>query len=146
MLAPATGSRRAFCAQACCAGVGAALWSRGVGGQAELPTVKGEASAGRVRVTLSGTPLAAAGGYARVVSNAGSFLVTRLSEQEFQVFSATCSHESCLITEGDAEAFVCPCHGSRFDHRGAVLLGPAELPLYACASTVAEGVLTITVA
>ena len=99
-----------------------------------------------VRVALADTPIAVPGGYVRVISNAGSFLVTRFSAQAFQVFSATCSHESCLITEGDADAFVCPCHGSKFDHRGAVLVGPAELPLYACASTVADNVLIITVA
>jgi Rieske Fe-S protein len=138
-------SRRAFCAQACRVGLGAALWTGAVRAEGELPTVKAEASGSVVRVILAGTPLAAAGGYARVISSAGSFLVSRPSEQEFQVFSAICSHESCLVTEGDAQTFVCPCHGSKFDHRGAVLVGPAELPLYACGSAFADGVLIITV-
>jgi Rieske Fe-S protein len=142
----AVAGRRAFCAQVCRAGLGAALISGRAAAQSELPTVRGEVTDRAVRVPLAGTALAAAGGYARVVSTAGSFLVTRFSEREFQVFSAICSHESCLISEGDAETFVCPCHGSTFDHRGAVLVGPAELPLYACAATVSDGVLTITVA
>lgn len=137
-------TRRAFCAQACCAGVGVVLWSGGVAAESELPTVRGEASGNLVRVALEGTPLAQPGGYARIVSTAGSFLVSR-SEQGVYAFSAICSHESCLISEGDASTFVCPCHGSRFDHRGAVLVGPAELPLFACAVTVADGVLTIAI-
>ena len=142
--------RRAFCARAGLAAAG--LWlapSNALAAQtaaAPLPTIKAETNGATVRVSTSGTALANVGGVARVVSDGGSILVTRTGEREFTVFSATCSHEACLITDGDAEAFICPCHGSRFDRHGAVLLGPAELPLYAFAFSFAEDVLTITVA
>jgi Rieske Fe-S protein len=142
--------RRRFCEEACRAVLGAAFvaipWphARAQDGSRPLPTVKGEVADRRVRVGVASTPLAEAGGVARVVSTVGSFLVTRSGDREFLVFSAICSHESCIITEGDDEAFVCPCHGSRFDRRGNVLTRPAELPLYAQVSTFADDVLTIS--
>ena len=121
-------------------------WSRArwQDGPKPLPTVKGEVADRAVRVAVAATPLAESGGFARVVSTVGSFLVTRSGDREFLVFSAICSHESCIITEGDDEAFVCPCHGSRFDRRGNVLTRPAELPLYGQASSFADDVLTIS--
>src|SRR5688500_10837381 len=135
--------RRAFCTNVCRAGLVVALSPcaalRGQQSEATpLPTIKGEASGASVRVATRGTPLAQVGGVARVVSNAGSILISRAGVREFNVCSATCSHEACLISDGDAEAFVCPCHGSRFDRRGAVLLGPAELPLYPFAFSFAD--------
>ena len=96
-----------------------------------------------VRVSVASTPLARAGGIARVVSNAGAFLVARIDDASFIALSSTCSHEACLITEAENEIYVCPCHGSRFDTSGSVLTGPAELPLYRFNATYANDVLTI---
>ncbi|MBP2675394.1 MAG: cytochrome [Deltaproteobacteria bacterium] len=42
--------------------------------------------------------------------------------------SLVCTHLGCTVTVADAGIY-CPCHGSRFDRRGAVLEGPARLPL-----------------
>src|SRR5688500_16071224 len=122
-------SRRGFCVQACRAGLAAALWvpacahaaSRAQDRPISIPTIKGDVDGSTVRVPTRSTPLASVGGFARVVSNAGSFLVTRSSERTFLVVSATCSHEACLITDMDGKIFVCPCHGSRFDGQGNVL-------------------------
>ncbi len=49
--------------------------------------------------------------------------------------SAVCSHLGCIVRDG-GEGFACPCHGSRFDARGAVIGGPAPRPLSYVALTV----------
>lgn len=40
----------------------------------------------------------------------------------------SCTHLGCTLGVTPTE-LVCPCHGSRFDHHGAVLSGPAGRPL-----------------
>ena len=48
----------------------------------------------------------------------------------FFAFTAICTHSGCIVnppaTNGDT---LCACHGSKFDGNGAVLQGPAALPL-----------------
>ena len=46
----------------------------------------------------------------------------------FSALSTTCPHLGCTI-EATAGGFQCPCHGSKFDRRGAVLTGPATRSL-----------------
>ncbi len=41
------------------------------------------------------------------------------------VFSSVCPHLGCRINQAEEGELVCPCHGSRFNSRGAVLRGPA---------------------
>jgi Rieske Fe-S protein len=41
---------------------------------------------------------------------------------------ASCTHRGCQ-PEPEGERLVCPCHGSEFAFDGALLRGPAELPL-----------------
>jgi cytochrome b6-f complex iron-sulfur subunit len=61
----------------------------------------------------------------------------------FSAIDAVCTHEGCTITGADGEAFVCPCHGSRYNRSGQVLAGPARASLRRYASTFTDGVLTI---
>ncbi len=48
----------------------------------------------------------------------------------FTAYSLTCTHLGCTV-EAQGEGFTCPCHGSQFAPDGAVLQGPARLPLRA---------------
>jgi len=42
----------------------------------------------------------------------------------------TCTHEGCIVEWDSKErAFVCPCHGSKFQTNGGVIEGRANLPL-----------------
>ena len=50
------------------------------------------------------------------------------TEDGFQAYSLVCTHLGCTVEE-DGEEFSCPCHGSRFDHNGKVLKGPATREL-----------------
>ena len=58
-------------------------------------------------------------------------VVTQPKEGEFKAFSASCTHQGCLVSEVKAgDGILCFCHGSKFGIAdGAVLKGPAILPL-----------------
>jgi glycine/D-amino acid oxidase-like deaminating enzyme/nitrite reductase/ring-hydroxylating ferredoxin subunit len=56
--------------------------------------------------------------------------VYRDEDGGLHTLSATCTHLGCVVGFNDAErTWECPCHGSRFSTRGAVLQGPATKPL-----------------
>lgn len=56
--------------------------------------------------------------------------VYRDEEGGLHTLSAACTHLGCVVGFNDAErTWECPCHGSRFSTRGAVLQGPATRPL-----------------
>ena len=94
---------------------------------------------------IASTALAEVGGRARVASNAGAFLVSRTGERGFIALTGTCSHESCQITDADAEAYVSPATSRASARQDSVLRGPAELPLQAYTTAFADGALTISV-
>jgi menaquinol-cytochrome c reductase iron-sulfur subunit len=51
--------------------------------------------------------------------------VTKHSGTEATVFSPICPHLGCGYNwNGDAQEFVCPCHGSKWDIGGRTLGGP----------------------
>lgn len=57
-------------------------------------------------------------------------VITRGPELAPYGISAKCTHLGCTVNwQADAQAFVCPCHGSRFDALGKVTSGPADDPL-----------------
>ena len=45
-----------------------------------------------------------------------------------RAMSAACTHLGCTVRRHD-DGFVCPCHGSRYDHEGRVVGGPAPASL-----------------
>jgi nitrite reductase/ring-hydroxylating ferredoxin subunit len=53
-------------------------------------------------------------------------------ERGIYAMTNTCTHNCCTVSAtgtGTGILVVCPCHNSHFDGNGAVLQGPAELPL-----------------
>lgn len=46
-----------------------------------------------------------------------------------KVFSAKCSHLSCIIKNTEENEFVCPCHGSKYNMNGEAIRGPSQKPL-----------------
>jgi glycine/D-amino acid oxidase-like deaminating enzyme/nitrite reductase/ring-hydroxylating ferredoxin subunit len=70
-------------------------------------------------------------GEARVVrSGLGKVGVYRDEQGGLHAVSLRCTHLGCLTKWNDAErSWDCPCHGSRFDPDGNVLVGPAVKPL-----------------
>ena len=152
-------SRRRFCAGACQAASGATLAtlftacggssptspSGGGGGSVStLGTLSGQFSGSTVRVNVSGTALVDVGGAALVESVAGLFLISRASATTFVAIDAVCTHEGCTVTGANAEGYVCPCHGSRYNRNGQVLAGPAKASLRQYATTFTDGIVAIT--
>jgi Rieske Fe-S protein len=148
-------SRREFCAGAC-RGLAAATLGAAVASLLEgcntftyptpvtaLQTLHGPEANGSIQVTVDGSPLAASGGAALVSSSAGPLLVVRTGDTTFSALNGTCTHRTCTITGYINQNFVCPCHGSRFDTTGAVVMGPAQVALGEHATQFANGVLTI---
>lgn len=56
--------------------------------------------------------------------------VIRSVDGAFRALTATCPHLRCVVRWVEQErAYVCPCHGSRFNERGRVIAGPAPRSL-----------------
>ncbi len=162
-------TRREFCTQACrlasmatlagLAGTTGALLQGcgGAGGNTvtggslpsdvpSLATLSATSVSGGVSLTVdASSPLAAMGTAALVQTSGGLILVAHTGADTFTAVTATCTHESCTITGFTGQAYVCPCHGSRFTTSGAVQSGPATRSLRSFATRFANGVLTISV-
>jgi cytochrome b6-f complex iron-sulfur subunit len=66
-------------------------------------------------------------------------------ERGLYAINATCTHLGCLVKQAQA-GFECPCHSSQFAANGAVIQGPATLPLtYAALTLTAEGKVVVDV-
>jgi Rieske Fe-S protein len=64
---------------------------------------------------------------------------------EYKAFNAICTHQRCLVANVEGGTINCGCHGSRFSiNDGAVVQGPALLPLAAKAVSSNGGTLTLT--
>jgi len=146
-------SRRQFCVGACSAASCATLATllSACSGSSTSPSSAAtllDKSAGQftgtgVQVTVGGSALANVGGAVLVESDAGVFLLARTSPSAFSAIEAVCTHEGCTVTGADADQYVCPCHGSRYDRSGHVVHGPATASLRQYASSLAGDVVTI---
>jgi Rieske Fe-S protein len=111
-----------------------------------LPAVNATQSGPTYLVTIdASSPLAAVGSLAYVQGPAGVILAAHPAENTFNAFSASCTHQACTITNYSGQAFVCPCHGSKFDTNGNVVLGPASRSLTRFPTTFLNNVLAITI-
>jgi cytochrome b6-f complex iron-sulfur subunit len=50
-------------------------------------------------------------------------------DRGFHAISSVCTHLGCIVTRTANGAFICPCHGSKFDPAGSVTRGPAPRAL-----------------
>jgi glycine/D-amino acid oxidase-like deaminating enzyme/nitrite reductase/ring-hydroxylating ferredoxin subunit len=65
--------------------------------------------------------------------------VCRDAAGELHERSAKCTHMGCIVQwNSEEQSWDCPCHGSRFDAKGAILTGPAIYPLDEPKHTVIE--------
>jgi len=65
------------------------------------------------------------------------------TEEGVAALSLICTHLGCIIKESET-GFSCPCHGSKFDHDGKVIGGPAPRPLrWLAVSQAADGMLVV---
>jgi Rieske Fe-S protein len=69
----------------------------------------------------------------------GDVVITREGDT-VHAFSATCTHQGCIVSDVTDGEIHCPCHGSAFDaNTGAVVTGPATRPLPVVAVEVRDG-------
>lgn len=109
----------------------AGLWSAAIAifgsvvGMAQLPKprVLPEAS-GTVKV---GTASAYPAGTVKVFADQRIRVIS--TTEGVAAMSLICTHLGCVVSE-NADGFHCPCHGSKFDHDGYVLGGPAPRALH----------------
>lgn len=79
---------------------------------------------------VASTDAIPAGCGAVVRSGLSKIAAYRDSEGVLHEYSATCPHLGCIVHWNHNEStFDCPCHGSRFDKEGHLLIGPANVDL-----------------
>jgi cytochrome b6-f complex iron-sulfur subunit len=116
-------------------------------GVTALATIAASAAGGSIAITIdAASPLAAVGSAALVQTGAASYLVARTAQNAFIALTAVCTHQGCTVSEYQNQIYQCPCHGSRYSTSGAVVNGPATLPLRQFATQFSGNVLTIATA
>jgi glycine/D-amino acid oxidase-like deaminating enzyme/nitrite reductase/ring-hydroxylating ferredoxin subunit len=92
----------------------------------ENVSVAKELVGGMLRLDLSGMDELEPGSAGVFLTTQGRTAAYRDDAGELHAVSARCTHLGCTVRWNDAErSWDCPCHGSRFDHTGKVLQGPA---------------------
>jgi len=64
------------------------------------------------------------------IKDEGKILLFRRPDCSVHAVSITCTHMGCDVEYAkDQDLIKCPCHGSKYDTKGANLKGPAKKPL-----------------
>jgi Rieske Fe-S protein len=142
-------ARRAVLAGAGIAGAAAVLTACGSGGsstatapQSPAPSTAGSAGAAGAEVLGAASQVPVGGG---VVFKEQQVVVTQPSSGEFKAFTAICTHMGCTVSTVSGGTINCPCHGSQYSiATGAVVRGPAPLPLAAKPISVSDGEISLT--
>jgi nitrite reductase/ring-hydroxylating ferredoxin subunit len=117
-------TRRSALAGVTVGGLGLPLLSACAGGSGGAAGGSPHGSPGDVLAAISDIPVG--GG---VVLPDHDVVVTRPDQGTFEGFSATCTHQGCLLSGVAAGTINCGCHGSQFAiTNGANLVGPSGSP------------------
>ncbi|MEJ3657887.1 Rieske (2Fe-2S) protein [Actinomycetes bacterium KLBMP 9759] len=138
-------SRRAVLVGACgtCAAALTACAGYGPGrSTAPTPAPAGPAPAGGGAAPIASTTDIPVGG--GVILADQDLVITQPTAGTFKAFSATCTHQGCVVESVADGAITCPCHGSVFAAAdGSVTDGPAPTPLPAKQITVSGTAITL---
>ncbi|GGS79690.1 Rieske (2Fe-2S) protein [Nonomuraea spiralis] len=95
-------------------------------------------TAGPVLASTKSIPV----GGGRIVK--GKYVITQPKKGVYRCFSAKCTHQGCTVASVSRGTINCPCHGSRFSaSTGAVVNGPAKLPLARKKIKVTKGTISL---
>lgn len=104
----------------------------GMGGSSGTPGLGGAAAGQAGSAPIPDGPIAAGNVSGVAVGSlaivARSFLLGR-DAKGLYAMSLQCTHQGCAVVQQSGNQLLCPCHKSVFDSNGAVLVGPAKLPL-----------------
>ena len=148
---PSTLTRRDFVSAAAWSVLSASLVG-GCGGGGDGPTGAGGTPSGS-GVTVNGgiitialdaeAALAAANGF--LILSQARTIVINTGNNVFRAFTSVCTHEQCDVNGYSGGRIRCPCHGSQYDARGRVVVGPATLPLTEYQTSFDSATRTVTV-
>jgi len=136
-------------------GTGVAIWLGELAHNATTPVTPVAGSTGTgstnpaapVLAKMADVPVNSAVSFT-IPSNGDPGVLVHLTDGQFVAYDATCTHAGCPVQYDSSQSvLICPCHGAAFDpaHGGAVLQGPAQIPLTAVNITVNQqkGVITL---
>jgi Rieske Fe-S protein len=97
-------------------------------------------AAGPVVVPIAG--IAVGGG---VIPADSGVVVTQPTAGNYKAFTSTCTHAGCTVNQVQNNQIICPCHQSVYSaETGAVLDGPAPLPLTELTATISGANIDVT--
>jgi cytochrome b6-f complex iron-sulfur subunit len=145
-----TCSRRAFLEGLGIAGGALALYACTGSSGSSLPSANGMMCGANLCIDLAdpgNTALSSVDGALLVDAPNDTIMVIRSSQTTVIALSGICTHAGCSMDFVPASHLLdCPCHGSQFGEDGRVVQGPARRSLKVYTASIANNVITITLA